>query len=283
MHDALHRKQLEHLKRLKSLCSQFPRNGSAREVGMKLVEWQLGSQTFLDVARRESVQMLLGPGFENEIREVEKSLASASTNTRISDLEDCVDLLDRVLGQTMPRVDGAIAQAIHDLDLSEVAVNAGLLRPSGAGPSLSREQVQGLQRSLDQRVRNHGIWQMIDDDLRRCNQALAAPNGTQPEVGASWLRRHQIHYDRLFRKIDHVVAEAADEADRIWAQPLRDARNRLAEALPTCELELMRNEYLTVETICDLRFNRADDDLLRTCNEVNELREQIDNLLRGDR
>jgi hypothetical protein len=94
-----------------------------------------------------------------------------------------------------------------------------------------------------------------------------------------WIARHRVHFDRLFRKLDRIATSATSDADLRWAKPLAEARVNVESAIPSCDLERIRNESLTLETICDRRFKAADDNLLRTCAQVQELSEEIDRWL----
>jgi hypothetical protein len=228
IHSWLHARQLELLKQLRPLCLRFPRDTSLSELTRHLESMQRQILTFQELKRLPEAEVLYLELAE-DLEQIVCSLEAAIDKKSTAALLEALDRLDRVLGQTMPTVDGAIVYALNGVN--------------GSAPDDIKEYVE-----------LHHRYQSIDNDMRFISQAL-------PKAPLSTLH---LHLDPLIRKLKRACEDTPPDEPVLvlWKGHMLKAIKRLQSALGDENRRQIVDEFVAIAHLADERFNGADQTLL---------------------
>ncbi|MBI4910728.1 MAG: trypsin-like peptidase domain-containing protein [Acidobacteria bacterium] len=230
IHAWLHTRQLELLNQLRPLYLRFPKGSSVTELTVHANTLGRELFTFAELCKLPQAKVLY-LNMEADLKEVHLSLETAIQEKRRPDLLKAIKQLERVLGQTMPAVDGAIMSALDDLN------------PNEDDPIRHYSKV-------------HHRYQSIDADLRLSSQFLdSAP-----------FEDVTIQLGHLIRQLEDARDETPSGDGRLdmWKDHLTKAIDRLKQEMTREDRRRMTEQFVAVVHLANERFNGADQNLLTT-------------------
>lgn len=189
-----------------------------------------------------------------------------------------MERLNRILDREPSRINNLLVDRAHALHLSALVEAMTSVRDQIS--LLNQELIAvrqfdaGLHELMQQRdnlaeqVRNHGLWQEIDDELRRVKNNLG---NDLDELELSWpdlhLRTHALCAD----------------SSATWAVGIIQASTQLEGALRMAVKapERIRRYFYTYRRKATQHFRHVDDDLLRLCDDLQKTGAGLDQIIQA--
>ena len=214
----------------------------------------------------------------SQLETVKERLHTAVEGDDLEALEGGVTLLYRVLNRHPTRINAqlvAVASALR-LDNLEKAITTISASLADADITMAntveqvksgRSALSGLDKRLNELVREHNAWQSIDDEVRRVKAAVS--QNKIDELEDAW-------YD--LEPMTKARIEAHSHAE--WAINLNQVMVDLKPAIEQQLISKVRRLFMRYQTYVGHRFREVDLELLSLCTELQRVGEQIDLLLR---
>lgn len=199
-------------------------------------------------------------------------------------LQNATRTLQRVLNRQPSRLNAQLVNTARSLRLDTlvealVAVRQQLIdaeeEESRHIHELSEQFQDGimaltdLQTQLGNLVYEHNTWQEIDDELRRIESFMGQD---VDELAYAW--------EDLAPMLDSLYQRYQNEA---WITPLRQTSEALTEAVETAVDINTRRYFHRFNTLVGRRFRHVDFELLTLCQELQQVGNSLDLLLRNFR
>lgn len=210
-----------------------------------------------------------------QVRQIRQDLAASIESCALAGLEAALFRLGRLLTRELSRVNTRLVTIAAGLRLSAV-VAAGQsvlahLPPSpltAAASQALREGCQALARlegQLKQLVSLHNAWQAVADELRRIENSLATDAG---ELALAW------------PDLKAMTAPLCGDANAEWAAAFAATADQMEAALTAGDLIRSRRLFPRYRSQADRRFSQVNRDLLALCEELQQIGDPLDLLLR---
>ncbi|NJN55124.1 MAG: hypothetical protein HC804_10405 [Anaerolineae bacterium] len=123
----------------------------------------------------------------------------------------------------------------------------------------------GLDKRLNELVREHNAWQEIDDELRRVEASLSQ---SIDELDDAWF------------DLEPMARDLAANQQAEWATELNEVVDKLDEALQEKVVVTVRRLFRRFQSQIRRRFRQVDLELLTLCQDLQRVGESLDLLLR---
>lgn len=205
-------------------------------------------------------------------------LAVAQLATAAVNVGRILERLNRILDREPSRINNLLVDRANALHLSELVEAMTSVRDNISSLNQNliavRQFDAGLQElmrqrdSLAEQVRNHGLWQEIDDELRRVKNNLGID---LDELELSWPDLNQ-----------RTQALCADNSAS-WAVGIVQAGAQLESVLLTAVKtpDRIRRYFYNYRRKATQRFRQVDDDLLQLCDDLQTTGKGLDTIMQA--
>ena len=214
------------------------------------------------------------------LRRGQMAMRSAIKEHDLGELDTALRFLYRALDRGLPRVNGHLVDAATDLPLDRLAAAMNSihkrletsLTPETVGRIAASVAALGkLNDDLNDLVDDHNNWQRLDDELRRVDVLLGSDRNDISELELT-------HPD-----FQAMATDLYGSSDKKWALDLQHSSEQLKEAL-TSESNMppatIIGIFQTYRVQVGRRFRLVDDRLLQLCEDLRQIGEPLDWLLR---
>ncbi len=214
------------------------------------------------------------------LRRGQMAMRSAIEEHDLGELDTALRFLYRALDRGLPRVNGHLVDAATDLPLDRLAaamqsIHKRLetsLPPETVGRiATSVSALEELNDDLNDLVDDHNNWQRLDDELRRVDVLLGSDRNDISELELT-------HPD-----FQAMATDLYGSSDEKWALDLQRSSEQLKEALAsesTMPPATIIGIFQTYRVQVGRRFRLVDDRLLQLCEDLRQIGEPLDWLLR---
>ena len=247
----------------------------------------VNNQTLLQGPIYELLKMADTPRFATRdsywlpiLRRGQTAMRSAIEEHDLGELDTALRFLYRALDRGLPRVNGHLVDAASDLPLDRLAVamqsihqrlETSLPSETVVRIATSVAALEKLNDDLNDLIADHNNWQRLDDELRRVDVFLGNDPNDITELELT-------HPD-----FQAMAADLYSNSDRKWALDLQRSSARLQEALASgsnMPPATVIGIFQTYRVQVGRRFRFVDDQLLQLCENLRQIGEPLDWLLR---
>lgn len=275
VHDLLHELQVFCYTPMFREATQFPSDDGARE---NLADCELSLAVILD-----KLQSFLerSPQFGQEsvwfqsLRQGHRELRGAIAGADLRRLQRAQRLLRGVLAVQPTRINAQLTTAAQNLQVPRLIDALTSVRDRlatlGVDPQKVSQLHQGIEAlkalfaSLTDLVREHDLWQEVDDQLRRIEDDFE--HGLD-ELGVTW--------PELRALIERLVARHEGRG----AESLRAEAERVEKDLSAGDLQKVRRSFRRFRSLAASGFYDADRMLLKLCNDLRVVVEPLASVLK---
>ena len=195
-------------------------------------------------------------------------------------LKKAIRILSRILNRQPSRINAQLVTTAGSLRLDTLvnALTAVKDKLAQSASSYSGEVVEQIEEGvnalaeLDEKlnslVREHNAWQEIDDELRRIEADLL--QGIE-ELEDSWF------------ELQPMISDLYQDNSESWAASLQKATESLEKAIDDGTIPAVRRHFRRFQSQTRRRFRHVDLTLLELCQEMQNVGEKLDMLLRSFR
>jgi hypothetical protein len=203
-------------------------------------------------------------------------LYAAFDLSSLEQLDSAVGRLRRVLAREPSRINTRLVTAAGALRLEQLmramTTVRDILARTSPGIAVVRhlnllvDQLSELNQRLDTLVDNHNRWQEIDDELRRVEANVA---------------HDLVELELAWPDLRGMVQVVLNGGSADWARSLGQTLDGLDHALAAGDTVRVRRMFIGFRSQANGRFCKVDDELLRTCNDLQQIGESLDLLLKA--
>ncbi len=254
VHDQLHHVQLHCYDRV---IADLPRLADDELVVDAMMQYCDTLQQAIDRLR----QLAAKPLFENKpltwlatLERARKMMCEGIDARDCDGVKKAASLVDRVLASEPPRIDARLSDAAGELQLQAVIDALTVVRGTTEEKQLDEalSEMERLDDTLQELVRNHTLWQDVDVVMRRVDTNLDTDTF---ELTDSWPD---------LRKQVEILTAASSE----WAKGIAKLAESVEKAIAENDAHAMARHFRRYRQRAVLRFFAVDTDLNEQCREL---------------